>query len=76
MAHARTQGMIALSHSKKPTERHNCVPDLAGAFVDHNVVDRAEGLALTIVDLVPSTLLAAMRLPVSLAATAPERALL
>jgi hypothetical protein len=48
--HVPGQGMITLAHPKKAAERHNRIDDLARALVDHNVVNRAEGLALTIVD--------------------------
>src|SRR5262249_33941030 len=43
------QRVIALTDAEEPTERHHRVGDLAGVLVDHDVVDRAQAVALLVV---------------------------
>src|SRR3954451_9934220 len=44
------QGVVALAQTQEAAERHDRVGHLAGDLVDHEVVHRAETLALAIVD--------------------------
>src|SRR5690349_15708447 len=44
------QGMAAPAHAEEAAEGHHRVGDLAGELVDHEVVGRAQALALAIVD--------------------------
>ena len=42
--------MVALANPEKPAKRHHRIGDLAGIFVDHQVMHRAQRFASAIVD--------------------------
>jgi hypothetical protein len=42
--------MIALAHAEKSAERHHGIFDMAGEFVDHQVVDGTEVVTSAVVN--------------------------
>jgi hypothetical protein len=42
--------MVALAHAEETAERHDGVGNSPGGLVDHEIVHRAETLALAIID--------------------------
>jgi hypothetical protein len=48
--HPPGQRMVALAHAEETAERHDGVGNLPGGLIDHEIVHRAETLALAIID--------------------------
>jgi hypothetical protein len=42
--------MIMLPNAEKSAERHHRIRDISGAFIDHDVINRPEGVSTTIIN--------------------------